>query len=113
MPEIISFDDAIQKSEGNERSVLLGNGFSIQHFSYKSLLQKADLKASDPLSSLFRMLDTYDFETVMRAVCAENLVRVDEVGTMIALIWLVLGILASPFKSKYRLEADNAALGIR
>jgi hypothetical protein len=46
-------------------------------------------------------------------VCAENLVRVDEVGTMIALIWLVLGILASPFKSKYRLAADNAALGIR
>jgi transposase InsO family protein len=29
---------------------------------------------------------------------------------MIALIWLILGILASPFKSKYRLEVDNAAL---
>jgi hypothetical protein len=29
---------------------------------------------------------------------------------MIALIWLILGILASPFKSKYGLEADNAAL---
>ena len=29
---------------------------------------------------------------------------------MIALLWLVTGILASPFKSKYRLEVENAAL---
>jgi Homeodomain-like domain len=29
---------------------------------------------------------------------------------MIALLWLVTAILASPFKSKYRLEAENAAL---
>ena len=29
---------------------------------------------------------------------------------MIALIWFVLTVLASPFKSKSRLEADNAVL---
>src|SRR6202043_2668 len=29
---------------------------------------------------------------------------------MIRLIWFVLGVLASPFKSKIRLEAENAAL---
>jgi len=29
---------------------------------------------------------------------------------MIALIWFVLAILASPFKSKSRLEAENAVL---
>ena len=29
---------------------------------------------------------------------------------MIALLWFVLAILASPFKSKRRLEAENAAL---
>jgi len=29
---------------------------------------------------------------------------------MIALLWLVLGILVSPFKSKCRLEAENMAL---
>ena len=29
---------------------------------------------------------------------------------MIALIWFVLAVLASPFKSKSRLEAENAAL---
>jgi hypothetical protein len=29
---------------------------------------------------------------------------------MTALIWFVLGVLASPFKSKGRLEAENAVL---
>jgi hypothetical protein len=29
---------------------------------------------------------------------------------MISLLWLVLTILASPFKSKYQLEAENVAL---
>jgi hypothetical protein len=29
---------------------------------------------------------------------------------MIALIWFVLAVLASPFKSKIRLEAENAVL---
>jgi hypothetical protein len=29
---------------------------------------------------------------------------------MIALIWLLLAVLASPFKSKLRLEAENAVL---
>ena len=49
-------------------------------------------------------------------MCAENLIRVGGVrefgypGGMIALILFVLGILASPFKAKSRLEAENAAL---
>ena len=49
-------------------------------------------------------------------VCAENLIRVGGAtefgypGGMIALILFVLGILASPFKAKSRLEAENAAL---
>jgi hypothetical protein len=30
---------------------------------------------------------------------------------MFALCWFVLSVLASPFKSKSRLEAENAALG--
>jgi hypothetical protein len=29
---------------------------------------------------------------------------------MIALLWLLFAVLASPFKSKCRLEAENAAL---
>ena len=50
------------------------------------------------------------------ALYYRNLVRVDGVresgypGGMIALISFVLAILASPFKSKSQLEAENAAL---
>jgi transposase InsO family protein len=49
-------------------------------------------------------------------VCTENLIRIDwskespNVSTMIALLCFVLAVLAAPFKSKSRLEAENAAL---
>jgi hypothetical protein len=36
--------------------------------------------------------------------------RIGQIGAMIALIWLLLATLASPFKSKLRLEAENAVL---
>jgi hypothetical protein len=46
-------------------------------------------------------------------VCTENLFglverRIGKVGAMIALIWFGLAVVASPFKSKSRLEAENA-----
>ncbi|MCU1252017.1 MAG: Integrase core protein, partial [Edaphobacter sp.] len=50
------------------------------------------------------------------AVCTENLIRVDDVmespklAGMIGLFCFVLAVLASPFKSKLRLEAENAVL---
>jgi hypothetical protein len=46
-------------------------------------------------------------------VCAENIIRVDDVteaGGMIGLLCFALAVLTSPFKSKLRLEAENAAL---
>jgi hypothetical protein len=49
-------------------------------------------------------------------VCTENLIRVDDVmespklAGMIGLLCFVLGVLASPFKSKLQLEAENAVL---
>ncbi len=48
-------------------------------------------------------------------MCAEKIIRVDEwritqIGVMIALLWLVTAILVLPFKSKWRLEVENAAL---
>ena len=52
----------------------------------------------------------------MMAVCAEKSVRVDLVTesphavTMVALFCFLLVLCASPFKSKIRLEAENAAL---
>jgi hypothetical protein len=50
------------------------------------------------------------------AVCAENPIRVDDLtespkaGGMIGLLCFVLAVLGSPFKSKMRLEAENAVL---
>jgi hypothetical protein len=49
-------------------------------------------------------------------VCTENFIRVDAApespkhGGMIGLLCFVVAVLASPFKSKIRLEAENAAL---
>lgn len=75
MPEIIQFDEAINRTTGEDRSLLIGNGFSISHFSYRTLLEKAGLTADDPLRSLFRALDTFDFETVIRALEDASLVE--------------------------------------
>ena len=53
---------------------------------------------------------------VEKPVCAENFIRIDLVtnritsATMVALIFLFLNLVASLFKSKSRLEAENAAL---
>ena len=38
MPEVITFDEAISATDGKDRSLLIGNGFSIKHFSYDTLL---------------------------------------------------------------------------
>ena len=47
-------------------------------------------------------------------MCTENFIRIDYViesqAAMIALFCLLLTLFASPFKSKSRLEAENAAL---
>jgi hypothetical protein len=51
-------------------------------------------------------------------VCTENLIRVDDVvespelAEMIGLFCFVLAVLASPFKSKLPLEAENPVLDI-
>jgi len=52
-------------------------------------------------------------------VCIENLIRIDCVtkspktsSAMIALLSFFLILFASPFKSKSRLEAENAVLGV-
>jgi hypothetical protein len=48
--------------------LLIGNGFSIKHFSYKTLLEKSGLDADGPLRALFTSLNTVDFEVVIRAL---------------------------------------------
>lgn len=72
MSEVITFDEAIKKSKksnsANKPSVLMGNGFSIDHFSYASLLEEADIEDGTPLRQLFNDLDTNDFEIVIQAL---------------------------------------------
>ncbi len=68
MPEIISFEDAIKKTDGEDRALLIGNGFSAQYFAYDSLLSESGLKKGTPLRNLFEALETADFEAVIRAL---------------------------------------------
>lgn len=71
---VMTFDEAIEKSQSEDRSLLLGNGFSqnlCKDFSYSSLLDIAKSKLegreklSHPLQKIFEELDTSDFEKVL------------------------------------------------
>ncbi len=68
MTKLISFNDALKAAGGKDCSILLGNGFSSRYFSYRSLLDKADLTADDPVRVLFDRLKTVDFERVVKAL---------------------------------------------
>lgn len=77
MPDIISFEQAISDTEGQDRTLLLGNGFSINYFNYGSLLEASGIQDGSPLKNLFARLDTKDFELVMRSL--EDAAIVEEV----------------------------------
>ncbi|MEP7351092.1 MAG: DUF4917 family protein [Sphingorhabdus sp.] len=73
---VISFQEALHKTEGLKRHLLLGNGFSIalfpNRFRYGSLLQQAfddGLFENYPeLFEAFNILETTDFEIVLEAL---------------------------------------------
>src|SRR5712692_6213578 len=77
MAKIISFDAALKESEGAERVLLIGNGFSIKYFSYSSLLEKSGLDNGGPLRALFKTLNTVDFESTIKVL--EDAAVVEEV----------------------------------
>ena len=71
MPSTISFEEAINRSDG--RKLVLGNGFSIalrpDTFSYAALRDRARPDGiSDPGWAAFDHLGTSDFEVVMKAL---------------------------------------------
>jgi len=68
MPKVISYEEAMKQTGGKDCGLLLGNGFSIQHFSYKTLLEKSDLEPDEPVRLLFDLLETVDFERVVKAL---------------------------------------------
>lgn len=71
MVEIISFKDALDKTNNSsKRHLLLGNGFSIalrpDIFTYGSLYDNADFSQAPYVPKLFEALKTNDFEIVIR-----------------------------------------------
>jgi Domain of unknown function (DUF4917) len=68
MPDVISFEAAIEATKGEDRALLIGNGFSAQYFTYASLLAESGLGEGTPLHNLFTALGTADFEAVVRAL---------------------------------------------
>lgn len=68
LPTVLTFNEALALTDGQERALLIGNGFSSEYFSYANLLAKSGLEEGDPLLSLFAALNTVDFERVVRAL---------------------------------------------
>ncbi|OIQ38099.1 MAG: hypothetical protein BM560_20140 [Roseobacter sp. MedPE-SWde] len=68
MPDVISFPEAIEATKGEDRALLIGNGFSIQYFNYSNLLAEAKLDEGGPIKKLFEELNTVDFEAVVRSM---------------------------------------------
>lgn len=76
MGQIISFDEAIKRTEGEDRALLIGNGFSAKYFTYSTLLAASELDEGKPIRNLFEKLNTADFEAVVRAL--EDAVLVEQ-----------------------------------
>ena len=68
MPDVISFEAAVDATNGEERALLIGNGFSVEYFNYTSLLAESGLDEGTPLRNVFAALGTADFEVVVRAL---------------------------------------------
>ncbi|MGE4489740.1 MAG: DUF4917 family protein, partial [Kiritimatiellales bacterium] len=70
MAEIIDFHKALELSEGGKRHLMLGNGFSRacrnDLFAYEALFKQAEGQLSDRVKKAFEILNTHDFETIMR-----------------------------------------------
>ena len=72
MVEVMTFDEALTRSDAAKRKLLLGNGFSIAWkataFTYRSLIEAADLSSVPRAQAAFGALNTSDFEEVIRAL---------------------------------------------
>ena len=68
MSDVVTFQEAIDATKGEDRALLVGNGISIDYFDYKTLLVEAGLERDSPIQALFEGLDTVDFEAVIRAL---------------------------------------------
>lgn len=68
--KLLTFNEALSKTDGEDRSLLMGNGFSIAFdpkiFSYNSLKEQSK-NLSPKIHEVFKALNTVDFEEVIEA----------------------------------------------
>jgi hypothetical protein len=83
MHNVITFQEALDKSKDcNRRHLLTGNGFSIacrqNIFRYDSLFNQADFSKMNPaVKKIFEVLNTRDFEIVMKSLAsAKNVLKI-------------------------------------
>src|SRR5437870_2151924 len=73
MVSLITFDEALERSDHGNRHVLLGNGFSIacrpDIFVYGKLFEQANFDDLPRAREAFDALRSTDFERVIRALC--------------------------------------------
>ncbi|WP_417789224.1 DUF4917 family protein [Terasakiella pusilla] len=69
---MLTFEDAVNLTQGEDRHILLGNGFTMAQsgglFGYNNLLERSGLERGSEVRNLFDNLDTYDFEEVVQAL---------------------------------------------
>lgn len=72
MPDVMTFEEALHHAGSVKKHVLLGNGFSIackpDIFSYDALYENADFSKAPDLPEVFDILDTRDFEHVIKSL---------------------------------------------
>jgi hypothetical protein len=72
MSDLKSYSNFLEETEGLDRSLILGNGFSIQQtkgaFTFKNLLSVSDFQGNQECQKLFQDLNTVDFELVIRSL---------------------------------------------
>ncbi|WP_265822587.1 DUF4917 family protein [Geovibrio ferrireducens] len=69
---LMTFEEALKATEGQRRSLLMGNGFSIAYsskiFNYRALFDSADFSERKELKKLFEVINTTDFELVIKTL---------------------------------------------
>jgi hypothetical protein len=67
-----TFIEALKDTKKSERTLLIGNGFSIAQtkgsFSYANLLDESGITDDSPIRKVFASLDTVDFEEIIQSI---------------------------------------------
>lgn len=72
---MITYDEFLRETDGKQRTLLIGNGFSRAcpvgvDFAFGSLLERAGFRDDGQIKSLFNHLSTVDFEEVLHSLHA-------------------------------------------